>query len=42
MASTGASGTTTVKYGAMKQRVMSLTVVTAGGEIIKTSRRARK
>lgn len=42
MASTGASGTTTVKYGAMKQLVMSLTVVTAGGEIIKTSRRARK
>ena len=42
MASTGASGTTTVKYGAMKQLVMSLTVVTANGEIIKTSRRARK
>jgi len=42
MASTGASGTTTVKYGAMKQLVMSLTVVTASGEIIKTSRRARK
>ena len=42
MASTGASGTTTVKYGAMKQLVMSLTVVTANGEIITTSRRARK
>ena len=42
MASTGASGTTTVKYGAMKQLVMSLTVVTASGEIITTSRRARK
>ena len=42
MASTGASGTTTVKYGSMKQLVMSLTVVTANGEIITTSRRARK
>lgn len=42
MASTGASGTTTVKYGAMKQLVMSLTVVTANGEVITTSRRARK
>ena len=42
MASTGASGTTTVKYGAMKQLVMSLTVVTANGETITTSRRARK
>lgn len=42
MASTGASGTTTVKYGAMKQLVMGMTVVTANGEIIKTSRRARK
>ena len=42
MASTGASGTTTVKYGAMKQLVMSMTVVTANGEVITTSRRARK
>ena len=42
MASTGASGTTTVKYGAMKQLVMSLTIVTANGEVITTSRRARK
>lgn len=42
MASTGASGTTTVKYGAMKQLVLSLTVVTPSGEIITTSRRARK
>lgn len=42
MASTGASGTTTVKYGAMKQLVLSLTVVTPSGEVITTSRRARK
>ena len=42
MASTGASGTTTVKYGAMKQLVMSLTVVTPTGDVIVTSRRARK
>ena len=42
MAATGASGTTTVKYGAMKQLVMSLTVVTPSGDVIVTSRRARK
>jgi len=42
MASTGASGTTTVKYGAMKQLVLSLQVVTADGEVITTSGRARK
>ena len=42
MASTGASGTTTVKYGAMKQLVLGLKVVTPSGEIVNTSRRARK
>ena len=42
MASTGASGTTTVKYGAMKQLVLSLQVVTPDGEVITTSGRARK
>ena len=42
MASTGASGTTTVKYGAMKQLVLGLQVVTPSGEIVTTSRRARK
>jgi D-lactate dehydrogenase (cytochrome) len=42
MAATGASGTTTVKYGAMKELVLGLTVVTANGEIVTTSRRARK
>ena len=42
MASTGASGTTTVKYGAMKQLVLSLQVVTPDGRVITTSGRARK
>ncbi len=42
MASTGASGTTTVKYGAMKQLVLGLTVVMASGEVVTTARRARK
>src|SRR5262249_88757 len=42
MAATGASGTTTVRYGAMRENVLSLTVVTAGGEIVRTRSRARK
>jgi D-lactate dehydrogenase (cytochrome) len=42
MASTGASGTTTVKYGSMKQLVLSATVVTPNGDVVVTSRRARK
>lgn len=42
MAATGASGTTTVRYGAMRQNVLSLTVVTSGGEIVRTGSRARK
>lgn len=42
MAATGASGTTTVRYGAMRQNVLSLTVVTANGEIVRTGSRARK
>jgi len=42
MAATGASGTTTVRYGAMRQNVLSLTVVTAGGEVVRTGSRARK
>ena len=42
MAATGASGTTTVRYGAMRENVLSLTVITAGGEIVRTRSRARK
>jgi D-lactate dehydrogenase (cytochrome) len=42
MASTRASGTTAVRYGTMKDNVLSLKVVLADGELISTSRRARK
>src|SRR3954470_8631171 len=42
MIATGASGTTTVRYGAMRENVISLLVVTADGSIIRTSSRARK
>lgn len=42
MASTRASGTTTLRYGGMRENVMGLAVVTADGEIVHTARRARK
>lgn len=42
MAATRASGTTTVRYGSMRDNVVNLTVVLASGEIIRTARRARK
>jgi D-lactate dehydrogenase (cytochrome) len=42
MAATGASGTTTVKYGAMRELVLSLKVVLPSGTVIETGRRARK
>jgi D-lactate dehydrogenase (cytochrome) len=42
MASTRASGTTTVKYGAMKENVMGVTAVMADGSIVKTGGRYRK
>jgi D-lactate dehydrogenase (cytochrome) len=42
MAATGASGTTAVRYGTMRENVLGMTVVTADGELIKTGGRARK
>lgn len=42
MAATRASGTTTVRYGSMRELVLGLTVVLPDGRIIKTGGRARK
>lgn len=42
MAATRASGTTTVRYGSMRDLVLGMTVVMPDGEIIKTGGRARK
>jgi D-lactate dehydrogenase (cytochrome) len=42
MAATRASGTSAVKYGTMRENVLSLTAVMADGAVVKTASRARK
>ncbi|ATE64538.1 FAD-binding oxidoreductase [Rhizorhabdus dicambivorans] len=42
MASTRASGTNAVRYGTMREAILSLKVVTPEGKVIRTARRARK
>ena len=42
MISTRASGTTTVRYGSMRENILGLKVVTADGSLISTGTRARK
>ncbi len=42
MIATGASGTTTVRYGGMRENVLSLTMIDARGQVLRTHSRARK
>jgi D-lactate dehydrogenase (cytochrome) len=42
MVATGASGTMTVRYGAMRENVLGLTMIDGRGEVVRTHSRARK
>lgn len=42
MASTGAAGTTTVRYGSMRDNILAMTAVMADGTIVHTGRETRK
>ena len=42
MAATGASGTTTVRYGTIRENVLGLACVLADGRVVRTGGRARK